>query len=736
MAIGNPGFRVTVLLLVSAACLVACGGGGSGGAAPAPPVTTPSGTAPVAASATLSTDEDTPLTGTLSAQDAEGDPMSFGVTQTPLNGTVVVEPTTGQFTYTPRADFSGSDGFSFSAADRRLVSAPARVTIQVSSINDPPVIQVLKSPGAGESGKTVSATLQVSDPETRVASYEVTFADGSTVPGLSMRPEGFDFPLAVTDHPVTLQYRVRVFDTDGNVTQREFTTIDCPVSASGNVVTLAGDVASPGVQWVITGDGYTASERQNLLQQAFEAFDFTLSQPTIARHRAGWNVHVVMVASAQSGADIPSRGFFRDTAFDGRVECGLARLACVDWAKVHERVLPEIVFDELLVILNSQERAGSGASDGAVVSYGGGAGARVALHELGHTFADLADEYVDADIAPGFAAIYVEGAHANVTRLTDPQQIPWRHWFADPARIPTLPGESGIGRFAGSYYHSTGYYRPADQSFMRDDSGPVTVVHAEAWVRALHDHVDPANYSHPAPGNVAMHATARTFTVPRVFPASVQSLRWYLDGVEDASARDDGEYACCTGLSGRHTLQASFADITEVIRAPGATEGSASVRWDLDIDPDASGLAPPQKAQAYPQNMPARGVIVRMRVDGSGHHVVGLMPTARPMRRSERPATSADSIRFTLTDAADATLATGVVADPRILRGMLGAHGRPGHAIERLETGHYLIRANNVPGLRFLRIEPAGAAPAKVSPETGQDIARAQVFDLAPLLRE
>jgi hypothetical protein len=704
-------------------------------------VTTPANATPVASAVSFTTAEDTALTGTLAGQDADGDALTFSLSTPPPNGSVIIDPGTGHFIYTPNADFSGNDEFSFIVADRRIASAPARVAIQVSAVNDSPVIQLLRAPGAGESGKTVTATLQAMDPETRVASIEVTFADGSTVPGLVMRPDGFEYPLPVTDHPVSFAYRLRVSDTEGNVTQRDFSTTDCPVSASGNLVTLAGSVNAPGVQWVIVGDGYTAGERQTLLQHAIEISELTLSQPPIARHRAGWNVHVLVVPSNESGTDIPSRGFFRDTAFDGQVECGLARLACADFGKVHDKVLPEIAFDELLVLLNSSERAGSGAAEGAVATYAGGNGARVALHELGHTFAGLADEYIDTTIAPGFASVYIEGAYANVTRLSDPARIPWRHWFANPTVFPTQPGEAGIGRFEGSYYHATGYYRPADHSFMRDDDGVLTVVHAEAWVRALYDYVDPTRDSHPAPGVVAMGATPRTFSVPRVFPASVQSLRWYVDGVEDASARDRNEYACCTGLAGKHVLRVDFADITGVIRAPGATEGQASVRWDVDIDPLAPGKAapPPQKSQPVEQG----GVILRMRVDGYGHHVEGATPVAASLVPSvaravaassvqwagpHRRAVSTESFRFDLTDAAGTSLATGLVEDPRVLRGMLGADGQPGHAFERVGVGHYLIRAANVTGLRYLRVTPAGAWPSKAGDPAGQTI------DLAPLL--
>ena len=92
--------------------------------------------APQANGQTLSTDEDTPLPITLSGNDAEGDSLTYNVSTQPTNGSL--SGTAPNLTYTPDADFSGSDSFTFIANDGTTDSSPATVNITVNAVNTPP----------------------------------------------------------------------------------------------------------------------------------------------------------------------------------------------------------------------------------------------------------------------------------------------------------------------------------------------------------------------------------------------------------------------------------------------------------------------------------------------------------------------------------------------------------------------------------------------------------------------
>ena len=72
------------------------------------------------------------LNGTLSATDVDGDALSFAITKGPRRGiAVITNGATGAFTYTPNADFAGTDSFTFQATDPAGASGRATITITV-----------------------------------------------------------------------------------------------------------------------------------------------------------------------------------------------------------------------------------------------------------------------------------------------------------------------------------------------------------------------------------------------------------------------------------------------------------------------------------------------------------------------------------------------------------------------------------------------------------------------------
>ena len=98
--------------------------------------------APVASDDTLTTDEDTPANGTLVASDADGDALTFSVVTQPSNGTVTItDAATGDFTYTPNADYNGSDSFTFVANDGTTDSNEATVDVTINPVDDAPIAQ-------------------------------------------------------------------------------------------------------------------------------------------------------------------------------------------------------------------------------------------------------------------------------------------------------------------------------------------------------------------------------------------------------------------------------------------------------------------------------------------------------------------------------------------------------------------------------------------------------------------
>jgi VCBS repeat-containing protein len=108
---------------------------------------TPANDAPSAIAQSVSTTQDTPVSGVLSGTDPEGDTLSFATSSNPQHGTLTINTSTGAFTYTPDAGYTGSDLFSFTTTDGALTSAAADVTI---TVNAAPVTP--PSNGGGNSG--------------------------------------------------------------------------------------------------------------------------------------------------------------------------------------------------------------------------------------------------------------------------------------------------------------------------------------------------------------------------------------------------------------------------------------------------------------------------------------------------------------------------------------------------------------------------------------------------------
>jgi hypothetical protein len=132
---------------------------------------TPVNDTPVANSQSISTEEDTSVSITLSATDIDGDTLTYSHSN-PLHGTMSGSGT--NITYTPAANYNGTDSFTFKASDGTTSSSSATVTIAVTSVNDAPTA-VITSPANGyilKVGSSVQITVDAADGDGSIASVE------------------------------------------------------------------------------------------------------------------------------------------------------------------------------------------------------------------------------------------------------------------------------------------------------------------------------------------------------------------------------------------------------------------------------------------------------------------------------------------------------------------------------------------------------------------------------------
>jgi VCBS repeat-containing protein len=100
---------------------------------------TPLNDAPVASNQNIVTDEDVAYSGKIMATDIDGDLLAYSIDRLPTHGTLALDSATGQFIYTPDANYNGSDLFSVIVNDGRGGIASSVFTVGVTPVNDAPV---------------------------------------------------------------------------------------------------------------------------------------------------------------------------------------------------------------------------------------------------------------------------------------------------------------------------------------------------------------------------------------------------------------------------------------------------------------------------------------------------------------------------------------------------------------------------------------------------------------------
>lgn len=131
--------------------------------------------------------EDTPVSGTVSGTDPDGDELEYRKGSEPLNGSVEVS-TGGAWTYTPDENFHGTDSFTIIVDDGADGYAVSTVTISVASVNDPPVVpdyqyRIL-------AGRDHEGTIVASDIETAAENLAYTVNTPPMHGTLMLSPDG------------------------------------------------------------------------------------------------------------------------------------------------------------------------------------------------------------------------------------------------------------------------------------------------------------------------------------------------------------------------------------------------------------------------------------------------------------------------------------------------------------------------------------------------------------------
>jgi len=226
---------------------------------------------------------------------------------------------------------------------------------------------------------------------------------------------------------------------------------------------------------VFLADGYLEGDLQVFLADADRVLARMEEIEPYGRYLPLVNVHAVFIGSVEAGADHPEAEppTFAETALGCSYGAfGIDRLLDCDAASVLSLAGEAPGDDVRLVLVNDDAYGGSGGQDYAV-SFTGPLMEPVAIHELGHTDAFLADEYESGATWPGGGPDY-----ANCSRYSNQQE--WQAWI--DADSP------GVGSFTGCTWSD--WYRPTrDGCIMNVLEEDYCVVCREQVVLAIHRHI-------------------------------------------------------------------------------------------------------------------------------------------------------------------------------------------------------------------------------------------------------
>jgi hypothetical protein len=226
------------------------------------------------------------------------------------------------------------------------------------------------------------------------------------------------------------------------------------------------------IDLVFVAEGYKTEEKDKFIADAGRFTDSLFVIPPFDECRNKFNVTAVMQASSESGTDLSGKGIFRNTALNsGFYTFGTERyLTTRDMKSIRDAVW-NVPCDAIFLLVNSGVYGGGGMYNFyAIGTADNKQTIHVFVHEFGHSFAGLADEYFYDDELSDFYNLKAEPWEPNITTLVDFQRK-WKNMLPKDTPFPTplkAPYKDGIGVFEGGGYISKGVYRPMNHCMMRD----------------------------------------------------------------------------------------------------------------------------------------------------------------------------------------------------------------------------------------------------------------------------
>ena len=223
-------------------------------------------------------------------------------------------------------------------------------------------------------------------------------------------------------------------------------------------------------------EGYTLEEMPIYIEDVKKSIDALFSHEPFKSRKEVFNIIAVEPASEESGTSVPRKGIWKRTALGSHFDTFYTEryLTTLHLKRLHD-VLAGLPYEHIIVLVNTEVYGGGGILNSYNLSAAHHAKTLpVVVHEFGHSFAGLADEYAyDNEPIPMYPAD-IEPWEPNITTLKD-FHGKWEQMISKKTPVPTPADKKyadAVGVYEGAGYSLNGVYRPMQDCRMRTNENP------------------------------------------------------------------------------------------------------------------------------------------------------------------------------------------------------------------------------------------------------------------------
>ena len=275
--------------------------------------------------------------------------------------------------------------------------------------------------------------------------------------------------------------KVELYDFRGNVSSSLSHVVDPsdilirrldPKPAPHKYLLKSGNVEDC-IDVAIVAEGYTVEEADKFYAQAQVAMEAILAHEPFAQYKDRFNFVAVALPSEDSGVSVPGEGLWKKTALGAHFNTFYMDryLTTLRLRQMHDR-LCGVPYEHIVILANTDTYGGGGIFNSYTLTTAGHPSFKpVVVHEFGHSFAGLADEYYYDDQFVEYYYPDCEPWEQNISTLYD-FESKWSDMLPEGTVIPTAPveGNSVVGVYEGAGYQSKGVYRPFPDCRMKTNA--------------------------------------------------------------------------------------------------------------------------------------------------------------------------------------------------------------------------------------------------------------------------